>query len=254
MPIRRLTNGDDRYTGTAGRDVIHGLDGYDEMYGLRGNDVLAGDAGADRIYGGQGADTLYGGDGNDSLQGNTHRAWNKSDFAQDRLFGGAGDDELCGADPGRDILRGDEGNDLLWINNDLADGGSGNDELWVDLEGAAPRCAVSDVTMGSGVDLLNVSLYQASGHRIVVRDFAAGETVRLSLPDGLGDRLDPRAIFNAMDISGDNTLDAADAGGGGEVGGFQLAVRSADGGLTLDLDGNLLELRGVTALADWQVV
>ncbi|PPK92100.1 hypothetical protein CLV92_11765 [Kineococcus xinjiangensis] len=94
VPTLRGTAGDDRLTGTNGRDVVMGLGGDDVLDGGNDDDVLCGGAGDDRILGGNGDDVLLGG------------------FGADKLLGGNGDDVLTGG-PGADDLLGGRGRNEL---------------------------------------------------------------------------------------------------------------------------------------------
>jgi Ca2+-binding RTX toxin-like protein len=132
-----------------------------EYYGGAGNDYLAGGASDDLLDGGDGNDRLLGADGHDILLGGS---------GNDQFGGGNGDDYALGDDmfdpvdgeltlfifadagfevelpirladqPGRDNVRGDNGNDTLYggpmndtlyggNGNDLLRGGAGNDRL-----------------------------------------------------------------------------------------------------------------------------
>lgn len=64
-----LSDADDRFTGTAGTDVIYGEGGNDTLDGAGGNDTLFGRDGADVLAGGAGNDYLGGGIGFDVLAG-----------------------------------------------------------------------------------------------------------------------------------------------------------------------------------------
>jgi len=83
------TSGADDLTGTAERDVVSLGDGDDRFSGLGGNDVVCAGTGDDEVYGGAGADRLYG------------------DAGLDDLLPGAGDDHVLGG-PGYDRVRYDD--------------------------------------------------------------------------------------------------------------------------------------------------
>lgn len=95
--------GHDTLTGGKLSDYLNGMSGNDTLKGLGGNDELTGWYGADKIYGGDGNDTIYG-------------------------SGGIKDND-------RDMLYGEKGNDVIFMNvNDYASGGSGEDRIVVDLK------------------------------------------------------------------------------------------------------------------------
>ena len=92
---------------------IIGDRGNDRLSGSDGRELFDGGGWADEIFGGGGQDKLFGNIGNDTLHGGD---------ADDFLSGDAGNDSLLG-DGGQDLLTGDEGGDTLFDH-------SGNDTLW----------------------------------------------------------------------------------------------------------------------------
>jgi hypothetical protein len=64
-----LSNFDDTFTGTNGKEVICAFGGNDKIVAGGGNDIIIGGGGNDNISGGGGNDTLNGGQGNDTLDG-----------------------------------------------------------------------------------------------------------------------------------------------------------------------------------------
>jgi len=152
MAVKKLTTGNDNFTGTdaidevdglAGDDTIRGQGGNDNLFGNVGNDVISGDAGNDKVDGGDGNDTLDGGTGDDKVLGG------KGD---DLMAGGAGNDTLNGNDGidvldggiGVDKLYGDAGNDFIYGGTgfDTLYGGAGNDYLFGGVE--------NDILYGGG--------------------------------------------------------------------------------------------------------
>jgi len=147
------TTGDDVLRGTAGRDVIVGLGGLDIIRGGGGSDVICGGAGNDRLFGGNGDDRVFGegGDdlvlgqrGDDTLDGGggTDKAWyatSPNPVVVDLATGtasGDGTDALSGFEylvgsRFGDVLRGDDGNNVLWglAGDDTLGGGPGKDLL-----------------------------------------------------------------------------------------------------------------------------
>lgn len=138
--------GDDTIIAGHGSDHILGGLGKDMITGLEGNDILEGGEGDDTIWADgivvpgffssvapdqQGVDFVDGGDGNDKILGG-----GKADV----LYGGAGNDVVFGDGGGRtdsiyfldaqyhgaDYLDGEDGDDVLWGDNQLG-GGGGND-------------------------------------------------------------------------------------------------------------------------------
>jgi hypothetical protein len=105
-----------------GNDTVNGGDGRDEIEGREGDDTLNGDAGGDVIRGGAGNDIINGGYGNDVVEGGE---------GDDTIFGGPGaraigpDGELVNATDRTDTLRGQGGEDTLyiWGGDGLAIGG-----------------------------------------------------------------------------------------------------------------------------------
>lgn len=88
--------GNDKLTGTDGKNTLKGNGGDDRLFGLGGRDLLDGGNGADRLFGGAGHDKLIGGAGKDRLSG---------DGGKDRLEGGHGADIFVFApDFGKDVI------------------------------------------------------------------------------------------------------------------------------------------------------
>src|SRR5690606_27329601 len=76
----------------------------------------------------------------------------------DTLDGGAGDDILEGGD-GDDLLIGSLGDDVLngGAGSDLMTGGAGRDEFVFDSVAAGDHDTITDFSLGSDGDVLNVS-------------------------------------------------------------------------------------------------
>ena len=111
-------------SGRYGNDVLIGANKEDLLYGGEDTDLLMGKGSNDILYGGTGSDKLYGGDGEDILY--AQGATSIDDESYDELFGGNNNDILYG-DAGSDILDGGEGEDELR-------GREGNDRYFVDNE------------------------------------------------------------------------------------------------------------------------
>jgi hypothetical protein len=107
--------------GKKGEDIITGTSRGDRIFGGEGDDVIRAGAGDDFVLGGQGGDSnsIYGGPGSDHLEG------------------GTGPDHITDTSPGRDVIKGQDGNDRIVANdgikgNDNVDGGLGFDRCTVD--------------------------------------------------------------------------------------------------------------------------
>ena len=157
------TAGNDKITGTAGKDVLCGGSGNDSLKGLGGNDILLGGTGNDSLQGGAQNDILNGGTGVDTASyasaTNPVIASLATDFATGegsdllsyvvRLTGTAGADTLTVADSdgssnAANILKGLGGADTLdaqeGVGNDKVDGGTGNDTCQKDPGDQAVNC------------------------------------------------------------------------------------------------------------------
>jgi Ca2+-binding RTX toxin-like protein len=158
------------YGGT-GDDIVKNLTTYDprldpssgeyKAYGGDGNDVVN----AVYAYGDNGNDTIearygYGGDGNDTISVKAFV------FFEGYAYGGAGDDTITGSVDS--ILRGEDGNDTLYVDDlSYAEGGNGDDRIVV--IGAKSNRADGDdgndiiegtyagAHGGNGNDILNVT-------------------------------------------------------------------------------------------------
>ncbi|MEM9012758.1 MAG: calcium-binding protein [Pseudomonadota bacterium] len=174
--------GDDRLTGSVGRDSILGGSGDDHLDGLKGGDLLVGGAGDDLVRAGRGGDSrLLGQAGDDRLV---------AQEGDDQLLGGRGNDVLR-AGGGDDAARGGAGRDQVFGqggNDDLA-GGAGADRLHGG--GGADRLdgGAGDDTLrgGAGADTFVFRTGQAGADRIV--DFEDGrDHIAISgLEDGFAD-------------------------------------------------------------------
>jgi Ca2+-binding RTX toxin-like protein len=147
------TAGNDRLTGTAGRDVILGGNGDDAVDGGGGRDVICGGEGNDSLAGGAGSDEISGDNGNDRIDGGPgldYGVYENSpgavvaDLSRGAASGWGTDslrnvEALIGSRSG-DTLRGNgranyfaglEGGDDITAGagNDYLDGGRGRDKL-----------------------------------------------------------------------------------------------------------------------------
>ena len=146
-------NGFDMLCSGEGDDFVMGNGGNDLIEGQEGNDFVEGDYGNDRVFGNDGEDTVLGGRGMDLVNGGAD---------DDVIFGGIlrgvplEEDELRALADGQtlndvlqnsdleidlreddrvDILRGNTGNDILFVGNgDNAAGGQGFDTFNLTLD------------------------------------------------------------------------------------------------------------------------
>ena len=220
-------DGNDIIVGGSGVDIINGGAGDDQIHGGLGNDVIDGGSGNNEIFGDEGDDqisntggsaNIYGGDGNDTINasgfivngedGNdTITATGGVVFMQ----GGLGDDTLTnlfGSLGGN--LYGDQGNDILRIENasgNFAIGGDGDDDITVVGVGGFANNSVNgdagndvlrisgggSVWLGTG---LNQVILLSAGGFVTINEFnggEAGDVIDLSIfgpnPFGPGGRL-----------------------------------------------------------------
>ncbi|QBF30831.1 type I secretion protein [Thalassococcus sp. S3] len=220
--------GEDQLNGASGDDVLIGDAGSDTLDGQSGNDWLSGGIGEDVLNGGSGDDHLEGGAGDDRLNGGAGADDLSGEAGKDRLDGGSGDDILSGGEgadrlkggSGNDLLSGDEGNDYLngASGDDTLSGGGGKDRLYL---GAGDDLASG----GGGADRFVFRASDRDGGTNRITDFSAAD----------GDVLDLRQL-NVLDGGVDRDDWLADHLG-----------KSADGSVTVDLDGVHVVLSGVTA-------
>ena len=217
--------GDDMLNGGSGNDVLDGGTGADMLEGGAdddrldggdGNDTLRGGAGDDTLSGGAGADMLDGGAGGDyaSYQDSPRGVLVRLHNASAVRFGDAEGDTLTGiehlvgsqyndtlAGDGKDnILRGENGNDILYGGpaggDDMMYGGNGDDQIFGGrgddvLTGGAGNDIMKggpgeDVLVADG-DYMDILYGGPDNDRFqffpsdlgggVIRDFADGEDV-----------------------------------------------------------------------------
>jgi Ca2+-binding RTX toxin-like protein len=166
-----------------------------------------GGAGADRLRGSGAADLLLGREG------------------ADRLAGRGGDDHLAGGD-GADLLRGGRGEDKLG-------GGDGNDTLFAGagddvLDGGADN----DILFGDdGADAFVFDAPEANG-RDTVLDFGEDDVLHL----------DAGWLAGIGDLTGDGTVDAADAlGAFGGINGTLVLFQGGAGIVLQNVSGRPLQ-------------
>jgi Ca2+-binding RTX toxin-like protein len=122
--------GNDKFTGSAGNDLLRSYSGDDRIDGRAGADSLFGGAGNDSIVGGEGASYLRGEDGDDSLVGGNDFDDMHGNKGDDTLTAGAGADWVVGGQ-GNDRLLAGDGDDIVYGNlgSDSLVAGAGNDTL-----------------------------------------------------------------------------------------------------------------------------
>lgn len=138
------TEGDDIIRGWQGNDTIDGLGGDDEIHPGEGDDIVYAGNGRDVIFGSPGEDELYGEVGNDTIFGGADNDYINGGYGSDELHGGAGDDTIFGGFDARDengeivpalqstdLIRGDDGDDTIyiWGGDGVARGNDGEDDL-----------------------------------------------------------------------------------------------------------------------------
>ncbi len=99
-------DGDDQLQGYGGDDTLLGGNGNDQLFGYAGNDILEGGSGNDFLNGMEGDDILKGGADSDNLYGGT---------GNDTLYGSGGIKDAFGIYQGSDVLVGEEGNDVYYM-------------------------------------------------------------------------------------------------------------------------------------------
>jgi Ca2+-binding RTX toxin-like protein len=219
--------GSDTIRGNAGSDLIEAGDGNDDVESGWGDDRLYGEGGHDvlaDLYGGN--DSLYGGEGNDRLIAQ------RSSFAAPStvlLDGGNGDDTLrvepFNEVPYREFLDditvlGGEGNDYIYVysaRTAVIDAGSGADTVLINQLQTA-----FTITLGAGVDTLELSGSRGPGGGVVVTDMETGDA---------GDRLIIDNFLRAQLKGWDPTTNPFDQGF------VRIAQRGADAVLEIDRDG-----------------
>ena len=210
-------------TGTGGHAEGDRISGVEHVDGSRHDDEIVGDTGGNRLKGGAGADHLVGGRGSDRLMGGV---------GDDGLVGGRDDDRLIGG-AGADTLVGGAGEDVV-------DYGASSSGVTVSL-------ATGTGTGGhaEGDRIAGVEHVIGSAHA----DHITGDAGANRLAGGAGDdRLtggagNDRFIFdigNGDDIIHDFTdgEDLIDLGRFDLAGFSELAMRSDETGVVIDLSGH----------------
>jgi hypothetical protein len=115
------SQGNDRQSGGAGRDVVDGADGNDRQSGGKGIDALRGGKGKDVQDGGAGADALIGSAGADTQRGGPGNDYLAPGGGKDSADGGGGADVM--------VVAGDEGGSPAH-GQDRVVCGPGRDVVW----------------------------------------------------------------------------------------------------------------------------
>ena len=239
--------GDDVLLGGTGDDRVNGEGGDDVLLGEVGDDTLNGGDGDDELYGGVGRDTVNGGNGNDFLLGRGRGGGD--DFGGDMVNGGAGADTINGFDGSSDTLRGDAGDDDIWVNNDDASGGLGND--WLETSDSDGR-----LTGGAGADTfdLHTRTDDDSFDHTVVTDFTTQDTLNIAAHEGdFFEDLAGLALFDLLDTSGNRRLDGEDDSFHSSPSGTFVGVSLDANSLTISVGDDDFEILNVSSIAraDW---
>ncbi|WP_298232626.1 type I secretion C-terminal target domain-containing protein [uncultured Azohydromonas sp.] len=202
---------DDRLDGGSGRDYLSGDGGDDRLwagvskvvFGATRNDVsytvIATDTAGDYLHGGANNDTLISGAGNDTLDGGEGQLVAFASGGDDQIVtsayynssghyvdAGAGNDSINVG--GSSTIFGGDGDDRIVLHDDgnKVNAGAGND--LVDLEEWSSSHASGVITLGSGADLVELSLRAYEAGRVPARitDFSVADGDRLDLTSVLG--------------------------------------------------------------------
>ncbi|MDH6170898.1 Ca2+-binding RTX toxin-like protein [Variovorax boronicumulans] len=224
---RRVANqliafGDDRANTLVGSDInklgdhLYGGGGNDTLSGFVGDDYLQGDAGDDRLEGGAGNDTLLGGQGTDSY-----------------VFAGSW---------GTDIIEDGDGRGAIEL------------EGFGRLTGAGARRVATDVWQSEDRKLTYTLMAVEAGRSdlhihvagrdgvIVVRDWSAGRSLGIALPDTDANPAatnEIRGDIHKLVKDGAYTTDAMGyVGAGGEADAADIIIGTAANERILGLGGN----------------
>src|SRR6476659_3789060 len=124
-------------TGTKGNDKLRGTEQADQINGGAGDDYIAGLGGDDTLDGGPDSDSSDGGAGNDKVYGAS------AEYGKQGL--GRYVDN-----PGKELLLGGDGNDLVLANSCIQKG-CGND-YYISLDSTLEGGAGDDVVTGGSAD------------------------------------------------------------------------------------------------------
>jgi Ca2+-binding RTX toxin-like protein len=124
------------YFGSDAWECVNGGSGSNSIWGQGGRDTLTGGGGTDPLQGGGSQDVLYGGQEGDNMHGNS---------GDDYLYAGCkGGCNQTGPVQYRNLLQGDDGDDVLAARNNRGDdrleGGAGFDTCYVDRGDETNSC------------------------------------------------------------------------------------------------------------------
>jgi len=152
----------DSIDGGGGNDSIDGGDGGGYLNGAAGDDTVKGGSGKDFIFLGDGADVAHAGGGDDIIIMQSSSGGGKAAYA----YGEDGDDsfDLHCYSPAAWFADGGEGNDIFGVGGVSGSttltlgGGSDRIRIWGDRFNLAGTLAVTDFTVGTGGDVLDLPL------------------------------------------------------------------------------------------------
>ena len=190
---------------------------------------------------------MNGGNGNDFLLGRGRGGGD--DFGGDMVNGGAGADTINGFDGSSDTLRGDAGNDEIWVNNDDASGGLGND--WLETSDSDGR-----LTGGAGADTfdLHTRTDDDSFDHTVVTDFTTQDTLNIAAHEGdFFEDLAGLALFDLLDPAATAASTARTTPSLARPAAFRRRKLGRRNSLTISVGDDNFEILNVSSIAraDW---
>lgn len=174
---------DDKLTGNAGNDRINGEGGNDTLLGEAGNDILIDSYGENVFSGGDGDDIIasYG-------------------TAFSRGAGGAGNDEIKIYGSTGDFT-GDEGNDIIWIQNIYPSGASGalnvdgaDGDDFIGIVANSGDSVYLNLRGGKGADIFEPTIPSPNA-KVYIHDFEATAN---------GDKISLIELFRYLDLTAKN--------------------------------------------------
>lgn len=188
------TNTINNLSGSIANDTLVGDDDPNTLNGLAGDDIVVGDTGSDVVIGGAGNDTLGGDDITGAVGGGA-----------DLVQGDAGDDVIFVDNDGVaiDTLEGGDGTDVLDFSNltgpvqiDLTTGSSSTGDIFTEIEDVIGTAAGDTFTANAdentftgnaGADTFVFNSVAAAGDAITDFDPVNGDQISLSVSGGFED-------------------------------------------------------------------